>query len=143
MSPSGTVWKVRLTFCGQMITEVDVEIPLESVTVSVIRYRTLPLKSWPEVGIVKVPPVEPVTGRPGWTCPEWSRSNSQVNALGGRFRPPRRCRCREYEITSPPRNVDAVLWASGSSASAGVPTVIVNGAANVEVLPSETESRTV
>jgi hypothetical protein len=52
--------------------------PLESVTVSVIRYRVKPLKSCPEVGIVKVPLVTPVIGMPGCTCPSWRKSMFQV-----------------------------------------------------------------
>ena len=39
--------------------------PLESVTVSMMRYRVKPLKSCPLVGIVKVPLVTPVMGVPG------------------------------------------------------------------------------
>ena len=50
---------------------------------SVIRYRVLPLKSWPVVGIVNVPLFTPVTGCPGWTCPSWRKSMFQVNALAG------------------------------------------------------------
>ena len=51
--------KVRLTLSGSMMTDDDDCSPLESVTVSVTRYRVLPLKSWPVVGIVNVPVVEP------------------------------------------------------------------------------------
>ncbi len=58
---------VRLTLRGTTVTVfVDVR-PVASRTVSVMRYRVLPLKSWPLVGIVNVPFFTPMTGVPGWT----------------------------------------------------------------------------
>ncbi len=65
------------------MTLVDEVSPVESLTVSVIRYRVLPLKSWPLVGIVNVPLFTPVTGVPGWTWPSWRKSMFQVKALAG------------------------------------------------------------
>jgi hypothetical protein len=61
-----------------MVTDFVSVRPLESVTVSMIRYRVLPLKSWPEVGIVKVPPLMPVCGAPGCTWPSCRKSMFQV-----------------------------------------------------------------
>ena len=67
VAPAGAAAKVRLTFCGKMVTELVDCSPLESVTVRLTRYRVKSLKSCPEVGIVNVPLVTPVMGVPGCT----------------------------------------------------------------------------
>ena len=47
VAPAGAALKVRLTFCGKMVTELVDCSPLESVTVRLTRYRVKSLKSWP------------------------------------------------------------------------------------------------
>jgi len=65
VNPLGAVANDKLTLVGQMMTDFVSTNPDESVTVKVIRYRVLPLKSWPVVGMTNVPLLVPVMGVPG------------------------------------------------------------------------------
>ena len=133
---------MRLTFSGYTVADRLDCSPSLSVTVSVMRYLVLPLKSCPLVGIVNVPLVTPVRGVPGCTWPSWRKSIFQVYALAGNVTPSISVAVALKEITSPalnnPPSEGVVLKVVMTG---GFPTLMVNGVDNVEFTPSDTVSR--
>src|SRR5580765_920922 len=105
-----------------------------------MRYRVIPLKAWPVVGIGKMPLLVPVWGSPGWTWPSCRKSMFHVKADAGSGAPWPSTASPANAITSPARNrippTGAVMVGVG-----GVPTVIATGDDNVVLVPSETDSR--
>jgi len=139
-SPFATLSNDRLTLSGKIRTDCEPCRPSESTTVSVIRYRVNPLKSWPAVGITNVPDFTPVCGRPGWTWPSWRKSMLQVKAEAGSGPSSASLASPLNAIVSPARK-SAPSVGLEMTGVGGLPTRMAMGAESVVLFPSETATR--
>src|SRR4029453_8250458 len=101
----------------------------------------LPLESWPDVGIVKVPLLTPVCGMPGCTWPSCRKSMFQVKALAGRVPSSGPVASPLNEITAPARNV-LPSWGERIVAIGLSPALTDSGVDRLVLTPSENDSLT-